>query len=193
MLVALAIGSMLMLAVFDVVRVVVNGVVQHPLALGAIDEARSVSIAFVNEIRDATYGADGSYPLGQASTTQIIFFSPYNESSGSADRIRYFFASSTLYKGVTTPSGTAYILAQEKVTPVLHAVMSTTTPIFTYYDGTYNGGTTTLPLVQPVNVTRVTFAQLSVSVLSQDRRNATSTFIITTGSSIRNLKTNLGN
>jgi prepilin-type N-terminal cleavage/methylation domain-containing protein len=194
LLVALAISSVLLVAVFAAVRVVIQNVVQQPQALGKIDEARTATAAFTNELRDATYGVDGSYPIGLASTTQIVFFSAYNEGGSAVDRIRYFLSSSTLYKGVVRPSGTSYTLSSERVNAVIrNVVVSSTTPIFTYYDGTYNGSTTTLPLVQPVSLTQVTFAQLSIAVLTEDRRNSTSTFIITTGGAIRNLKTNLSN
>lgn len=192
LLVALAIGSVLLVAAAAAIRVVITSVVQQPLALGQIDQARGAAAAFVNELRDATYGADGSYPLVQASTTQIIFFSPYLQNGAAVDRIRYFIASSTLYKGVTRPTGTSYVLANEKVTPVVRSLLATTSAAFTYYNGSYAGATTSVPLTQPVSLSEITFVQLTLGVYTQERRNATSTFTVMIGSSIRNLKTNLG-
>jgi prepilin-type N-terminal cleavage/methylation domain-containing protein len=193
LLVALSISTVLIVALADTVRLTFNMSIQQPQAILAIDQARTVAAAFTDELRDATYGADGAYPLGEASSTEIIFYTPYHTgSTPTVERVRYFLASSTLYKGVTKQSGTPpmYAAADEQVTAQLAVV--TSTPLFAYYDGTYVG-TSSSPLAQPVKVTQVTYASMSLIVPRQDRRNATSTFTLTAGATIRNLKTNLGN
>ena len=185
-----------MLAVLDFLRIAYIGSSQNPLALDSIDKLRSVTTLFDNEIRSASAGVDGSYPLGQASTSQIVFFTPFGtNSTSSVYRVRYFLSSSTLYKGVTAPSGSplSYNLANEVVTPVVFSVTSPTSSIFFYYDGSFNGVTSTQPLAQPVNITQVTYVQINLSTLQQEIRKSTSTFSIITGAAIRNLKTNLGN
>jgi prepilin-type N-terminal cleavage/methylation domain-containing protein len=193
LLVALTIGTVLIVAVTDTLRMVLVLTTQKPLSLQAIDQARTTASTFSNELRNATIGSDGSYPLAEASSTEIIFFTPYRSgTSPSVRRIRYYVASSTLYKGVTTQSGTppSYVIANEQITKLL-PLASSTTKLFTYYDESYTGSST--PLVQPVSVTNVTYVQMSLSMLRKDERNSTSTFTFTSGSSVRNLKTNLGN
>jgi hypothetical protein len=64
-------------------------------------------------------------------------------------------------------------------------------PLFSYYDGTYNG--TGNALSQPVNINVVRFIKINLTVLKDAVQNGTSTFTVTAGASIRNLKTNLGN
>lgn len=166
-----------------------------PNALNAVDQAQSTASNFVNQLRDAAYGNDGSYPITEASTTEIIFFSPYGSTgSTTVDRIRYYIASSTLYQGITAPSGSpaSYNPANEKVTTVVNHVAGVgTSTIFFYYSGSYAGTSTALS--QPVNVNKVTFVGLMMSVLVQEIHNATTTSVISTGAAIRNLKTNLGN
>jgi hypothetical protein len=70
--------------------------------------------------------------------------------------------------------------------------LATTTGLFSYYGNSYAGSTSTAPLSQPVNLGDVTFAQMSLTLLKLDMRNSTSTFVLESGASIRNLKTNLG-
>lgn len=168
-----------------------SGSAQKMVAIGNVDQARSVIFNFANELRNAAYGVDGSYPLNQATDTQVIIFSNYGTNLASPSRIRYFVSTSTLYKGVTAPTGTAYNLGNEVLTPVEGGVVNPVgTPLFYYYDGSYTG--TTSPLVQPVNINSVKFIKMNLVVLTQEVRNGTSTFSVVGGAAIRSLKTNLG-
>lgn len=191
-LVTIVIYSVVMIAAAELLRWMYLNTVQEPKTIYSIDSARTVTTTFTSELRDAAYGADGSFPLMQASTSQIIFFSPYGNAT-STYRIRYYISNSTLYKGVTRPSGSpaSYNTASEITTPLIYNIANGTSSLFLYYGGTY-GGTTT-PLTQPVNVNQVTFVQMNIIARLNEVRNATTTFVITTGAAIRNLKTNLGN
>ena len=186
-LVAVTIFTMLMVGVTLMLKDVFYTFTQKSLALDNIDSARSVSFAFTNEIRNAAYGVDGSYPLNQASTSQIIFFSTYGASGNNVNKIRYYIATSTLYKGVTVPTGSSY--GSEATSSILTGLSTTT--IFSYYDGNYAG--TSTPLSQPVNLNNIKFVQINLVVTKQDVRNATTTFFVSAGSAMRNLKINLGN
>lgn len=193
LLVVLSISTVLVVVISDTLRMVLQLTTQKPLALQAIDQARVVTSTFANELRNAAIGSDGSYPLAEASSTEIIFFTPFRSgSSPSVRRIRYFVASSTLYKGIVVQSGTppSYATSSEQISRVL-PLASSTSLWFSYYDGTFTGSST--PLAQPVSITNVTNVQMSLIMLRQDTRNSTSTFTITSGSTVRNLKTNLGN
>ena len=64
-------------------------------------------------------------------------------------------------------------------------------PLFSYYDGNYNGSGS--PLSQPVNINVIRFVKINLTVLKDVTPNSTNTFTVTAGASIRNLKTNLGN
>jgi len=195
MLVTIAIFGSVMVITSNLLLTIFSNSTTSPNALNAVDQAEGATSNFVNQIRDAAYGNDGSSPLGEASTTEIIFFSPYGSSgSTTVDRIRYFLASSTLYEGITVPSGSpaSYNLANEKVSAILpHVSGNGTSTVFFYYGGTYAG--TSSPLSQPVNVNQVTYVGMTLAVQLQEVIGATTTSVISTGATIRNLKTNLGN
>ena len=193
-LVTIAIFGLVMVATVNLLSLIFQGTATNPNALNAVDQAQAAANNFVNQVRDANYGNDGSYPLNQASTTQIIFFSPYGSGSSSTiDRIRYFVSSSTLYEGITAPSGSpySYNTANEHVLPVVLNISGVgTSTVFYYYSGSYAG--TSSPLSQPVNLNQVTYVKMTFSVKLNEILNATSSSVITTGAAIRNLKTNLG-
>lgn len=162
-------------------------------SLDNIDQARLATTKFTNEIRTASVANDGSAALTQAGDSQIIFYSDYGQTSGIMARNRYFLSTSTLYKGVTVPTGSplSYNLGAEKIITVQNNISSSTTPIFYYYDGNYNGSSTALN--QPININDVKYVKMSLNILKMTERNATTIFNVNAGASIRNLKDNLGN
>lgn len=166
---------------------------QQLLSMSNIDQARSALATFTNELRNATTGSDGSYPLNQAGDSQIIFFSNLGTSNTTIKRIRYYVSGSTLYKGVVLPSGNplTYNLSSEAVIPVINGISVSGTPSFSYYDGNYNG--TGTALAQPVNLNQIRFVKINLMVLNQITPSDTSTFPVTAGATIRSVKDNLGN
>ncbi len=190
--VAIAIFSALMLGVTLMVKDVFVNSRNQISALGSVDQARLVSGRFVNEIRNATYGIDGSYPLNTAGDSQIIFYSNYAGDSTTVYRFRYYLSGSTLYRGVTTPTGSpmAYNTAQEVITPVQTNVQNGSTPVFYYYNGAYAGSGSAL--AQPINVNDPKYMQINLIILSQDVRGSNATYTVKIGALMRNLKTNLG-
>lgn len=167
---------------------------QQPLALDTTDQARIAMFNFTNELRNATAGNDGSYPLNLTNNSQVILYSTYGSPANTiVNRIRYYVSGTTLYKGVTTPSGNplSYNIAAEKSSIVITNLGNATTPVFYYYDGNYIG--TNAPLAQPINVNNVKYVALNLILPKQDSRGDTTTFNITGGGTLRNLKTNLGN
>ena len=194
MLVTIAISSLLMIGAAALVITMFSQGTIRRTALNSVDQVRFTGDDFANEVRDAQPGADGSHAVAEASTSEVVVYSPYGiGSTTTVKRFRYFVSNGTLYRGVTTPTGSplAYDLANEVVTPVVNNLVSTSTPVFTYYDGSYAG--TSTPLTQPVNLTDVRFIQMNLDVEQQNTRTSTTTFTYTAGASIRSLKTNLGN
>ncbi len=192
LMIAISIFSMLIFIVIAVFETVLFGSNQQFLALDNVDNARLVMSRFVNEIRNASVGVDGSYQLNTAGDNQIIFYSK-SSYTGLVNRINYYLSGTTLYRGITAPSGNpqTYNLAQESKTLIQKDVVNQASPIFTYYDGNYDGNTR--PLSQPVNVTLVKFIKINLTVLNQVQSHSQSNFSISAGANIRNLKTNLGN
>jgi prepilin-type N-terminal cleavage/methylation domain-containing protein len=192
-LVAITIFTFICFGTSLLFKEVLSGSKQHSLSLDTVDRARLLEFNFVNELRNAAVGNDGSAPIGQADNNQLIFYSTYRALPGTVQRIRYFVATSTLYKGTVTPTGAplTYNTASETIVPIQYDVANTTTPAFYYHDGNYAG--TSTPLAQPVNINLIKFIRMNLILLSQTERNSTTTFTLSAGGSVRALKNNLGN
>ncbi len=193
MLTAIFIFTLLLVGITVLFKTILTTTTQQNLSLDTSDQARKLSFNFLNEVRTATTGNDGSFPINEASDGQIVFFSGYGASGANINRIRYFVSNGKLWKGVVVPTGNplTYNLTGETTKPVQTALANGNTPVFFYYNENY-GGTST-PLSQPVNVNQVRFVKLNLILLKQDVKGASTTFVVNAGASIRNLKTNLGN
>jgi prepilin-type N-terminal cleavage/methylation domain-containing protein len=166
---------------------------QQYAVLDTVGQARYIASSFTNELRNATYGANGSYPLNEALDNEIIFFSTAPKGNGTISKVRYFVLNNVLSKGVTDPAGTppSYNGQPEKVIPLISKMSLGATPLFYYYDGNYGG--TGNPLTQPVNINQVKLVKINIIALKQLTAKSTNTFTVNAGASMRNLKTNLGN
>lgn len=189
----IAISTLLLAGVSTLFVSVFKTPTQQLLSADNVDQARKVLASFTNEMRNAMPGNDGSYQLNEAGDSQIIFYSNYGTSTSKVYRIRYYISGTTLYKGVVTPAGSplTYNLGSEVVNPVQYHLSNGVTPVFYYYGDTYNG--TTDSLAQPVNLTQVKFVKINLIVLRNNSASDTNTFNVSGGTTIRSLKTNLGN
>jgi prepilin-type N-terminal cleavage/methylation domain-containing protein len=142
-----------------------------------------------SEIRTASPSSIGSYPIEQASATSFTFYSNI-DSEPLKERVRYFLSGTTLKRGIIKAAGNplAYNSANEVVNDLVHNVANGSTPIFSYYDDSYDG--TTQPLASPVSVPAVRLVKITVIVdANPAKMPAPRTF--TTQVSLRNLKDNL--
>jgi len=193
-IISVAILTVIIVFVSSMLTVIFDYSKQGLLAMDNIDQARTISSTFVNEIRDATPGNDGSYPLNKATASEIIFYTNYKTSSSAiVNRVRYFISNNKLYKGTVIPTGSplSYNLSSESVKLIQSDIRNASTPLFYYYDGDYDG--TTSALTQPVNINQVRFARINLMVLTQTKKGDSSVFTVTTGATIRSIKDNLGN
>lgn len=190
-IIAVSVGSLLIIAVSNILLQIFDGSRQNLLALSNIDQSTLIAKKFTNEIRNTTFGADGSYPINLADENQLIFYSNVSNLSNSI-RIRYYLLDKKLYKGVIVASGNplSYNLSSEKISIVQSDVVNNENPIFNYYDGNYNGTGDSMP--QPVNINNIKYIKINLEILKQTQSNSQSSFFVSAGGSIRNLKTNLG-
>lgn len=148
--------------------------------------ARKAVKTIIKELRDANVADTGAYTIESASSTSLIFFANI-DSSSDRERIRYFLEGSNLKKGVIKPSGMPieYKPADEIITTVARYVRNLS---FLYFDGNYTG--TENPLSEPINVTQIKFARISleVDVVPNVKPDG---FVLTSEVNIRNLKENL--
>ncbi len=193
LIIAVTLFSMLMLLAVSVLTTIFTGSNQQVIALSNVDQARLVTSQFTNEMRNANTGVDGSFALNTTNDNQIIFYARAASPGTTVNRIRYYITGKTLYKGVIIPTGNplAYVPANESIKVVQNNLVTTGAPLFTYYDGNYDGSTN--PLSQPINVNSVKFIKMNITALTNVKQNATTSFSISSGAVIRNLKNNLGN
>jgi len=152
-------------------------------------EARETLKAISAQLRSSAPSSTGSYPLAQTNDTTLTFYSDV-DNDGLQDQVRYFLNGTTLQKGIIKPSGNplTYNPANEVVSDVVHYIRNGATPIFTYYDTSYDG--TTPPLTQPVNILSVRLIKVTVITDKNPTQSPTS-LTLTTQISLRNLKDNL--
>lgn len=191
--VAVGIFGLIAIGIIALVSNLIGGGNQQAILLSDADQARKVSLQIMRELRNAAASATGAYALDTASAQQLIFYTNA-DSLPDIERVRYFAQNGRLNKGVVKPGGNppAYNLAAENVQAVQNDLANGATPLFYYYDGTYNGVTDNF-LSQPLNATAVKFVKLNLKIYNKGGRANTNTYTITASGAIRNLKTNLGN
>lgn len=157
--------------------------------LEAEREANKVTKVMASEIRRASTGADGSYPIILANPKEFIFFADIDADSA-IEKVRYYISGGMLKKGVTKPlTVSPYYTGQPEVSyTLINYLLDPTADIFYYYDSSYDG--TTAPLNTPAPVDQVRLVKLSISI-DRNAAQAPEPIHVETQISIRNLKTNL--
>ncbi|QQR77165.1 MAG: prepilin-type N-terminal cleavage/methylation domain-containing protein [Candidatus Moraniibacteriota bacterium] len=115
----------------------------------------------VDLIRNAQTGADGSFPVAQATATEFSFFADENH-DGIIERVHLFYDTSTTPKtikyGVTNPSTTTpptYPASDDSVSVVATSVVNDgSEPVFSYYDRT-NAALSATPTLADVRMVHV--------------------------------------
>lgn len=150
---------------------------------GAIDSAhRGLEYAFKN-LREASYGDDGSYPVQSAATSSIVFFSDV-DNDGPVERVRIYLLNGTLYRTVTNSAGSppSYSGQTPATTTIANSVTNgTSTPIFRYYDA--NGAL----LTTPADTSKVASVQTELRVDLNPTR-APDIFVLRASATLRNLR-----
>jgi len=126
----------------------------------ALDSAhRGIEYSFRN-IREASYGDDGAYPIAQAATSSITFYADV-DNDGPIERIHVYLISGTLYRAVTNSAGSppTYVGQTEAVSTIATTVVNaTSTPVFRYFNAS---GT---ELTAPINVLDIASISTELSV-----------------------------
>jgi prepilin-type N-terminal cleavage/methylation domain-containing protein len=186
-----AISGIVMIGVFALLRDTVgfNRSVQD--SLRGQNEARRILRPFANEARGATRSVQGAYPIEMASTSEFIFFADTDE-DGNAERIRYYLEGGSFKKSTIAPTGSplSYDSDDEETIDIVHDVVATSTPVFTYYNTNYDSASNTAAISQPVSPSAVRLIKVTLTV-DKDPNQPPAPFTITTQVSFRNLKSNL--
>jgi prepilin-type N-terminal cleavage/methylation domain-containing protein len=162
-LIVVAIGASVVMVVSGLTGNVnlLNGLVSQQLQSKS-DIEQTLQI-ITTEIRSAEPSANGAYAIDTAATSSFSFYSDINK-NGSPDHVRYFLSSSTIYKGVIAPVGNpaSYPTSSEVITDLVdHVSVTSSTPLFQYYDASYTG--TQSPMSTPTIIANIRLVQISFS------------------------------
>ena len=116
-----------------------NGLVSQELQSNS-DVNQALQIMTM-DIQSAEPSAAGAYPVSSAGTSSFAFF-VNADNDPAPELVRYFLASSSIWRGVTQPTGTPpiYVTSTEMDTAMIKSVIiATGTPLFSYYDSSYTG------------------------------------------------------
>lgn len=105
MLITIAIFSVIMVAITGSVLFFYRANTSSVEQAYQIDSARRGVEFLVRDLREASYGDDGAYPVAAISSTTMTFFSDTDKDTF-IERIRYTTIGTTLYRNVVEPSGT---------------------------------------------------------------------------------------
>ena len=102
----------------------------------AVEGARRSTEGALADLREASYGDDGSYPISDAATSTVTFYADI-VGDASVERVRYYLSGTTFYRAVTQSAGNppSYAGQDETVDVVVDNIRNgTSTPLFRYYD-----------------------------------------------------------
>jgi prepilin-type N-terminal cleavage/methylation domain-containing protein len=188
-LVVVAIAAAIFMAVFNfgVGIFSFNSNAQNNLT--AQSDARRVLKDIIKELRSASPGSLGSYPITLASTTAITFFADIDNDIYK-EQIRYFLQGKELKKGVIKPVGSplTYDPDNEQISTLIGDIDNGSTPIFEYFDSNYTG--TSTPLAQPVQITKIRLIRATFKI-EKDPNKSSGPIIVESQVFLRNLKDNL--
>lgn len=150
-----------------------------------VEQARRGVESAMQYLREASYGSDGSYPIGNAGTSTITFYSNVDTDS-SIERVTYKVVNGIFYQIVTQPAGNppAYTGAVSTSTLTTPIVNAPSTPIFRYFDNT---GAELLP---PINVGAIASVRTTL-VVDADVNRAPVSFTLSGAATLRNLRDQL--
>jgi prepilin-type N-terminal cleavage/methylation domain-containing protein len=149
----------------------------------AVQSARQGLNTAMNNLREASYGDDGSYPIASAASSSVTFYADLNN-SGDIEQVRYYLLNGTLYRGVTYAAGSppSYAGQPQSTSTIATFVVQngSTSPIFQYYDST---GTL---LTSPINVSLVQSITTTLNI-DVDVNRTPGTYTLLGGATLRNL------
>ena len=101
-----------------------------------IDSARRGTEFLVQDLREATHGDDGSYPVASIGTSSLMFFTDVGDDQ-IVERVTYTLSGATLYRTVLAPSGTPPSYTTGAATTTISTYVRNIEedePVFRYYD-----------------------------------------------------------
>ncbi len=156
-----------------------------------INEAQGGMTQMIREIRKIRNGDNGSWPIIQADDFSFAFYADVTN-DGRTDRVRYFLDGTELKRGVIEPTAVpvSYPLQNETITTIARFVHATSSAIFRYYNGDWPGDTINNPLSPSQRVLNTRFVEVTLTIYPPSQ-SVTKPFTLSSGVTIRSMKTNL--
>ncbi len=149
----------------------------------AVQSAHNGILNAMRDLREASYGANGAYPIVSAATSSVTFYVDPN-GDGIVDKMHYYLSGKSLYRGITLPIGSppSYSGQTESTSTIATYVLSNTTiPIFRYYDTNGNQLTNF-----PIDIAKITSVNTTITVNLNPSR-APNNYTLSAGATLRNL------
>lgn len=152
----------------------------------AVAQARRGVEDAMRYLREASYGSDGSYPVGNAATSTITFYANMNNDAA-IEQITYSLQKGVLYRVVLAPTGNPplYSGTAFATSTISNSVVNdSSSPVFHYFDDT---GT---ELFTPVDVSKVSSIKTTL-IIDVNKNRAPVSFTLSGGATLRNLSNRL--
>ncbi len=181
--------TLVVIAILMIVGVSITGTIQYFYKTNtfviqedtAVQSAqRGITLAMKN-LREASYGDDGAYPVASAATSSLTFYADTN-GDGDVEKVQLILIGKTLYRVRTTAVGNPPSYTGSIATDTLATyVVATTSPMFQYYDST--GAL----LSSPVDISQVS-SVVSTMRIDVDPNRAPTTYYLSSSATLRNLR-----
>lgn len=157
----------------------------------SVDYANSAMQTMVRDLRNARFGADGSFILQTANDQELVFFSDVDFDQVT-EKVRYFLDGNELKRGITKPSSYPinYPPSEEKIKVINTDIRNATQPIFYYYNSDWPKDTTNNPLPANQRLSQTRLIKISLIVNSSPNQQNTN-YQLDSFVQLRTLKDNL--
>ena len=155
----------------------------------AIEYAKKGIIKISKEVREASFGDNGDFPIAEALDQSLTFYSDIDMDE-SVEKVRFYLNGTDLIKGVIEPSGNppTYLPESEATTTISQYIRNNAEPTFQYYLGGNPATQTPLPMPVNPNIIKLVRIYLKINI---NPAKAPDNYILENYIQIRNLKTNL--
>jgi len=147
----------------------------------ALENSRRALQVSLQNLREASYGEDGAYPLLAVATSSITFHSDV-DGDAPVENVRLYLSGQTFYRAVTNPSGNppSYTGLAATSTVISYIRNTGATPIFRYFN---DAG---IELTGAVDISEVSQIQVHIDIDINPNR-APEIFTLTGRSTLRNV------
>lgn len=148
----------------------------------ALENSRRALLTALENLREASYGEDGAYPITAAATSSITFHADI-DADGPVERVRFSLINGTFYRTITNSGGNPPTYTGQAIatsTVIAYVRNASTTPIFRYFNA---AGT---ELTAPINIGAVTQILVRIDIDLNPNR-APEIFTLSGRSTLRNV------